>query len=69
MPLIRIDLSREYRIVDPDSRMVQVFILENGKYLAKSYGEADTVTVHELERLEIILSDVFPGSRDENANN
>jgi len=60
---------REYWIVDPETRTVQVFILENGRYLAKSYGEADTVTVHALEGCEIILSDVFPDSRDENANN
>ena len=60
---------REYWIVDPDTRTVQVFILENGRYLAKSYGETDTVTVHALEGCEIILSDVFPDSRDENANN
>jgi len=50
---------REYWIVYPADKMVQVFILENGRYLAKSYGETDTIQVHVLEGCEISLPDVF----------
>ena len=50
---------REYWIVDPDSTTVQAFILENENYIARSYGEADTVSVHVLEGCEISLTDIF----------
>jgi len=50
---------REYWIVDPDTKTVQVFILENGQYLAKSYGETDTISVSVLKSCEISLPDVF----------
>ena len=50
---------REYWIVDPDSKTVQVHILENGRYFAKSYGEADVVHVHVLDGCIISLPDVF----------
>ena len=51
---------REYWIVDPADKTVQVYILENGKYLATNYGEADTIPAHVLEGCKIRLSDVFP---------
>jgi len=50
---------REYWIVDPTDKTVQVFILQNGTYLAKSYAETDTISTHVLEGCEISLSDVF----------
>ena len=50
---------REYWIVDPNSKTVQVFILDNGRYIAKSYGETDTISVCALEGCEISLPDVF----------
>lgn len=53
---------REYWIVDPDSKMVQVFILENNQYVAKSYIETDAIPVHILEGCTINLPDVFPDS-------
>ena len=50
---------REYWIVDPDSRTVQVHILENGRYFTRSYGETDAIPVHVLEGCEISLPEVF----------
>ena len=50
---------REYWIVDPDSKVVTVNILDNGKYYITPYGETDTVSVHVLEGCEISLPDVF----------
>jgi len=52
---------REYWIVDPDSRMVQAHILENGRYYIKSYAETDTIPVYVLDGCEISLPDVFEG--------
>jgi len=50
---------REYWIVDPDSKTVQLHILENGRYFTKSYGETDNVSVHLLDGCEISLMDMF----------
>jgi Uma2 family endonuclease len=50
---------REYWIVDPDGRTVQVHILKNGRYYTTSYVETDTVPVHVLAGCTISLPDVF----------
>jgi Uma2 family endonuclease len=50
---------REYWIVDPDANSVQVFILENGRYISASYGDTEKVPVSVLPGLEISLGDVF----------
>ncbi|MCL1790888.1 MAG: Uma2 family endonuclease [Peptococcaceae bacterium] len=50
---------REFWIVDPETKTAQVFILENGQYIATMYGDTDTVPVHVLEGCEIDLQDVF----------
>ena len=50
---------REYWIVDPDSKTVQVHILESGRYFTKSYCESDIIPVHVLKGCEISLPDVF----------
>jgi len=50
---------REYWIVDPADKTVQVHILENGRYFTTSFGEAGAVPVHVLEDCEIVLPDVF----------
>lgn len=50
---------REYWIVDPVSRSVQVFLLEDGRYSAKDFGTAgETVRVNVLEDCVIDLTQV-----------
>lgn len=52
---------REYWIVDPDSRDVQAFVLDGGRYFVKGYGAAeDKMKVDVLEDCVIDLSAVFP---------
>ena len=51
---------REYWIVDPSSKSVQVFVLEDGRYAAKDFGGAeDTIAVNVLEGCSIDLTPVF----------
>ena len=50
---------REYWIVDPDSRIVNVYVLKDGEYITHAYAQTDTVAVHVLERCTITLADVF----------
>ena len=50
---------REYWIVEPDNKIVSVYILRNGEYTAKSYTETDTVSVNVLEGCQIELKYVF----------
>ena len=50
---------REYWIVDPDSKVVTINILDDGRYYNTAYGENDIVRVHVLEGCEISLPDVF----------
>ena len=50
---------REYWIVDPDYKTVQVHILESGRYFTTSYGESSNVPVFVLEGCEISLPDVY----------
>ena len=50
----------EYWIVDPASKSVQVFVLDDGHYVAKDFGTAeDTLKVNVLEDCTIDLSQVF----------
>lgn len=52
---------REYWIVDPDSKTVQSFILEDGHYSVKEFGTAgDKMKVYVLEDCVIDLPEVFP---------
>ena len=51
---------QEYWIVDPSSKSVQVFALDDGHYIAKDFGTAeDTLKVNVLEECTIDLSQVF----------
>ncbi|MCL2772004.1 MAG: Uma2 family endonuclease [Oscillospiraceae bacterium] len=50
---------REYWIVDPNEKTVQVCILENGRYIVSDYNENDVVSVHILEGCQINLADIF----------
>lgn len=52
---------REYWIVDPASKSVQVFVLEDAHYAAKDFGAAgDKLNVNIFEDCVIDLSQVFP---------
>lgn len=51
---------REYWIVDPASKSVQVFVLEDGHYAAKDFGASeDKLSVNILEDCVIDLPQVF----------
>jgi Uma2 family endonuclease len=50
---------REYWIVDPETKMVNVHMLKDGGYMTTAYGNADTVPVHVLDNCIISLPDVF----------
>ena len=50
---------REYWIVDPDTKTVQVCMLENGRYVVSVYDETEKAAVSVLEGCEIDLSAVF----------
>lgn len=51
---------REYWIVDPDSKTVQSFILEDGRFSVKEFGTAgDKMKVNVLEDCVIDLSEIF----------
>ena len=53
---------REYWIVDPSSKSVQVFVLEAGNYKAQDFGTVgDIIKVNVLDGCFIELSKVFPG--------
>lgn len=51
---------REYWIIDPDSRAVDVFLLENGMFRPyEAYGQKDIAKVNTLEGCLIELEKVF----------
>ena len=50
---------REYWIVNPETRTVQVCSLENGRYVVNVYGDTDVVAVSALGGCRIDLADVF----------
>ena len=50
---------REFWIIDPDTRILQICLLENGKYVVSMHGETDTVRVHVLDGCRIDLNDIF----------
>lgn len=53
---------REYWIVDPSSKSIQVFVLEDGNYKAQDFGTVgDIIKVNVLDSCFIELSKVFPG--------
>ena len=51
---------KEYWIVDPGTKTVQVYILQNGKYgVGKIYRDDDVITVNIFKDCDINLADVF----------
>jgi Uma2 family endonuclease len=51
---------REYWVVDPETRSLQVYILEDGKYVASVYGDTGEVKVSVLDDCTVSLPRVFP---------
>ena len=49
----------EYWIVDPIENIVHVFILKDGNYIAKVYGDTDTLPSHILDGCNINLKEIF----------
>ena len=55
---------REYWIVDPSSKSVQVFVLKDGNYKAQDFGTVgDIIKVYVLDGCFIVLSKVFPSDK------
>jgi Uma2 family endonuclease len=52
---------REYWIVDPDTKSIYAFILENDHYITNIYDENDVAPVTVLPGCEINLKEVFAG--------
>jgi Uma2 family endonuclease len=50
---------KEYWIVDPESRHLEVLTLKDGEYVHDAYDETETVAVKTLPGLEINLAEVF----------
>jgi Uma2 family endonuclease len=50
---------REYWIVDPESKTVNVFVLKNGEYVAYAFGDKDILHSVVLEGCEVKLAEVF----------
>jgi Uma2 family endonuclease len=52
---------REYWVVAPESKTVQVFVLENNAYKGTVYNSTATVSSEVLAGLSVTLTDVFAG--------
>ena len=50
---------REYWIVDPEHKMVNIHLLEDGKYVTTAFGETDNMPVSVLDGCVISLPAVF----------
>jgi Uma2 family endonuclease len=50
----------EYWIVEPEEKLVLIYVLENGRYFGKKpYSEGMIITTNVLPELEISVSDIF----------
>jgi Uma2 family endonuclease len=50
---------RECWIVDPDTKLVEVSVLENSRYFTSVYSDTETIPVTVLPGCQIVLSEVF----------
>ena len=50
---------REYWIVDPETKSVQVCVLDNGRYVTSAYDENEKAPISVLQDCEIDLASVF----------
>ena len=55
---------REYWIVEPEGRVVDVFTLEDGKYIHYAYSDSDVISSHVLEGCDVNLAEVFDKGED-----
>jgi Uma2 family endonuclease len=55
---------REYWIADPENRMLNAHVLNNGNYITEVYGDIDEVPVSALPGCVIPLREVFPEAED-----
>ena len=51
---------KEYWMVDPRERTVQVCVLDKGNYILRTYDDTDTLASELFPGLEIPLADIFP---------
>lgn len=54
----------EYWIVNPQARNVQVYLLRDGEYMGRMYGDTGLVAVDVLAGCEVDLGEVFPVVED-----
>jgi Uma2 family endonuclease len=52
---------REYWVISPEAKTVQIFSYQDGKYLGASYAAADTAPSTVLDGFTISLAEVFAG--------
>jgi Uma2 family endonuclease len=57
---------REYWIIDPLYQLVEVYDLQGEVLFPTVYGADETVTVRVLEKLDIVLTDIFTAPWKEN---
>ena len=50
---------REYWIVDPKRRAIEVHVLESGERMNYFYGKANSIPVHVLDGFEIPMENIF----------
>jgi len=50
---------REYWILDPETKTVQAYSLQNGQYILRGYTDEDIAEMEVLTGCEIALKDVF----------
>jgi Uma2 family endonuclease len=50
---------REYWVVDPETRMLEVHLLQNGNYITEAYDETDEVSITALPGCVIPLKEIF----------
>jgi Uma2 family endonuclease len=50
---------REYWVIEPETRLVQISLLEKGRYVTATYGVSDVVPVTVLPGLSIDLKTIF----------
>lgn len=50
---------KEYWIVNPVTKIIQIHIFKDNQYAVAAYGDTEKISVHILEDCEIYLKDIF----------